>query len=67
MAKKEKINYGELSVDELRQRLGETREALFQMRFHSATAALKNPHALTAARRDIARTLTTLKQKGSAL
>ncbi len=64
MAKKEKTDLKEFSVDELNQRLLETRENLFKMRFQSATAPLKNPHAISAARRDIARIFTVLKQKG---
>jgi large subunit ribosomal protein L29 len=63
MTKKEKINYAQLSADELQQRLGETREKLFQMRFQSATVPLKNPHAISGSRREIARLLTYLKQK----
>jgi large subunit ribosomal protein L29 len=64
MAKKEKIDYRELSADELQVRLRESREKLFQMRFQSATAPLKNPHLISATRREIARLLTFLKQKG---
>lgn len=67
MAKKkeEKIDYRELSPDELRQRLGESREKLFQLRFQSATAPLKNPHEISATRREIARLLTVMNQKGT--
>jgi large subunit ribosomal protein L29 len=65
MAKKEKIDYRELSSDELRQRLEESREKLFQMRFQSTTAPLKNPKAISAMRREVARLLTFMKQKGT--
>jgi large subunit ribosomal protein L29 len=64
MAKKEKIDFKELSEDELRQRLAETNDKLFQMRFQSATAPLKNPHAIRAARRDVARICTAMRAKG---
>lgn len=64
MAKKEKIDYRELSDDELRQRLTESKEKLFQLRFQSATAPLKNPHMISTTRREIARLYTILKQKG---
>ena len=66
MAKKrdKKINFAELSETELRTHLVENKEKLFQMRFQSATAPLKNPHAISAARRDIARIHTALRQKG---
>jgi large subunit ribosomal protein L29 len=62
--KKDAVSFKELNEDELRQKLAETREKLFQMRFHSAMAPLKNPHAISAARRDIARILTAMNQKG---
>jgi large subunit ribosomal protein L29 len=64
MAKKEKQNYKEFTVDELRQQLVETREKLFQMKFQNTTAPLKNPHAISETRRNIARIHTALKQKG---
>ena len=63
MAKKEKVNHRELSDEELRQRLAETKENLFQWRFQSATAPLKNPHVIRAARREIARIHTFMKQR----
>lgn len=62
--KKENIDYRELSIDELRSKLVESKEKLFQMRFQSATAPLKNPHLISATRRDIARLHTFLRQKG---
>ncbi len=66
MAKKEKTDYREFSEPELRAALAETKEKLFQMRFQSATAPLKNPHAISNARRNIARILTVMRQKGLA-
>ena len=62
--KKEKTNYKELSPDELRTMLVESKERLFQLQFQSATAPLKNPHDISATRREIARLHTFLKQKG---
>jgi large subunit ribosomal protein L29 len=62
--KKEKIDYRELSEPELQTQLVENREKLFQLRFQGATAPLKNPHMISATRREIARLLTVLKQKG---
>ncbi len=63
MAKKEKVDYRQLSEDELRQKLAESKEKLFQMRFQSATAPLKNPHQIAATRRDIARIHTILRER----
>lgn len=66
MAKKEKVNFNDYTQDELRRELAETREKLFQMRFQNATAPLKNPNAISAAKRNIARILTALRIKGPA-
>lgn len=65
MAKKEKIDYKELSPDELRRMLLETQDKLFQLRFQHSTAPLKNPHEISAARKEIARLSTFLRQKGA--
>jgi len=47
----------ELSDDELKRRLAETREELFNLRFQDATGALDNTARLTLTKRDIARIL----------
>jgi large subunit ribosomal protein L29 len=54
-----------LSVEELKQKLTEGREELFNLRFKHATAQLKNTSELPRAKRDIARILTVLGQKGA--
>lgn len=66
MAKKEKIDYRELTPDELKTRLMEAKDKLFQMRFQSSTAPLKNPHLISITRREIARLLTALNLKKEA-
>jgi large subunit ribosomal protein L29 len=48
----------ELSDEELAEKLGESRQRLFQLRFQSATGALENSAHLRAAKREIARILT---------
>ena len=48
----------ELDVEELEQRLAETRRELFNLRFQSATGALENSARLRTAKREIARILT---------
>ena len=53
----------DLSLDELRGRLDEAREAFFRMRFQAATGQLKNTSALRQARRDIARLATILRER----
>lgn len=62
MAKTEKVDYANLSADELRTRLNDAREKTFQLKFQNATAPLKNPQEITRAKRDVARCLTYLKQ-----
>lgn len=62
--KKEKVEIHEMTVDELQQELRESKDKLFEMKFQSATAPLKNPHLIRRMRRDIARIHTFLRQKG---
>lgn len=62
MAKKEKVDFAHMSEGELKTRLVESREKMFQLKFQNATAPLKNPHEISRARRDVARCLTFLKQ-----
>ena len=53
----------ELSDEDLAVRLRDTRKELFNLRFQHATGQLDNPHKLNATRREIARLLTTIKQR----
>ena len=53
-----------MSAEELRKALKEARENLFTLRFRHATAQLEKVSVLPAARHDIARILTILKEKG---
>ena len=48
----------DLSDEELEQKLAETRQELFNLRFQSATGALENPARIKLAKREIARILT---------
>lgn len=54
-----------MSVEELNKSLKEARENLFNVRFKHATAQLENTSGLPAAKRDISRILTILKEKGA--
>lgn len=54
------------SVDELKGRIGELREELFNLRFRNAMKQLDNPLKIRAGRRELARLMTVLKQKESA-
>jgi len=53
----------ELDVEELEQRLAETRRELFNLRFQHATGQLENTGQLKEVRRNIARLLTVRNQK----
>jgi large subunit ribosomal protein L29 len=53
----------ELSDDQLDQRLVETRQELFNLRFQSATGQLENTTRLRLARREIARILTIREER----
>jgi large subunit ribosomal protein L29 len=48
----------ELTDDELANRLADTRQELFNLRFQAATGALENTARLKIAKREIARILT---------
>ena len=47
-----------MTNDQLAERLADTRQELFNLRFQSATGALENAARLTHAKREIARILT---------
>lgn len=53
----------DLTDDELEQKLGETRQELFNLRFQSATGALENGARLRHAKREIARILTIKNER----
>ena len=53
----------ELDVEELQQRVAQTRRELFNMRFQHATGQLENTGQLKEVRKNIARLLTVLNQK----
>jgi len=53
----------DLTDEEIRQRIAESQEELFRLRFRSATQALDNPALLRRLRRDIARMKTILRER----
>ena len=52
----------ELPVDEIPQRLTDTKEELFNLRFQNATGQLDNYKRLTQLRKDVARLKTILRE-----
>jgi len=53
----------EMSVDELRTRVAELREELFNLRFRNSMKQLDNPVKIRESRREMARVLTVLQEK----
>jgi large subunit ribosomal protein L29 len=53
----------EMSAEEIRERLRELREELFNMRFRNAMKQLDNPLKIRESRREMARLLTVLREK----
>jgi large subunit ribosomal protein L29 len=53
----------DLTDDELEQRLAETRQELFNLRFQSATGALENSARVRHSKREIARILTVQNER----
>jgi large subunit ribosomal protein L29 len=56
----------DLTDDELDQRLADTRQELFNLRFQSVTGALENTARLRLAKREIARILTVRNDREAA-
>jgi len=52
-----------MTDEELLEKLGETRQELFNLRFQSATGALENGARLRTAKRQIARILTLQNER----
>jgi large subunit ribosomal protein L29 len=57
------VELAELDDDELATRLAEYRRELLNLRFQLATSQLDNPARLSAARRDVARVLTLMRER----
>ena len=60
---KNKINAGELTLDELNEQLAGAEESYQQMQFDHVTTGLDNPLTLVEVRRDIARLKTELRKR----
>lgn len=53
----------DLSVDDLTQRLAETKEELFNLRFQNVTGQLDNYRRLSQLKKDVAKIRTILRQR----
>jgi len=56
-------DFRQMDPDELRSRLGETKQELFNLRFQLVTGQLDNSERLGQLRRDVARILTVLRER----
>ena len=54
----------EMTDEELRQRMTDTREELFNLRIQRSTGRIERPVRMRLLRRDTARVLTLMKQRG---
>jgi len=52
-----------MATEEIRRKLGETHEELFNLRFQWSTRQLKDTNCLTQVRRDVARLKTILRER----
>jgi large subunit ribosomal protein L29 len=57
------VDLQQLSLQELKKRLADEREALANLRFQLATSQLESPIKVRSTRRDIARLVTVIRQK----
>ena len=55
--------FREMTADEIRARVAELREDLFNLRFRNTMKQLDNPLKIRESRREMARLLTVLKEK----
>jgi large subunit ribosomal protein L29 len=53
----------ELSDEELDEKIGQSQEELFRLRFRSATQQLENPSLIRKLRRDVARMKTIMRER----
>lgn len=57
----------EMTPDEIRERVAELREELFNLRFRNSMKQLDNPLKIRESRREMARLLTVLREKERAV
>jgi large subunit ribosomal protein L29 len=55
----------DMTTAELRERLEQDRQELFNLRFQAATQQLDNPRRIRAVRKNVARILTVLSDRGT--
>jgi len=63
MATKVKINFAELSNEDLAEKLGEEKALYKKMKFNHSVSSIENPLKIRASRRNIARILTEKRKR----
>ena len=63
MARQKAAEMRDLPEEDIRQRLAETKEELFNLRFQNATGQLDNYKRLQVLKRDVARIKTILRER----
>jgi large subunit ribosomal protein L29 len=63
MAHVKAVDVRKQTADEIRTRIGELREELFNLRFRNSMKQLDNPLQIRASRREMAKLLTILDEK----
>ena len=57
------VSFREMTADEIKSRVAELREELFNLQFRNTMKQLDNPLKIRESRREMARLLTVLKEK----
>ena len=57
------VSFREMTADEIKSRVSELREELFNLQFRNTMKQLDNPLKIRESRREMARLLTVLKEK----
>ncbi len=57
------IQFHEMSTEELKVKLKDLKQELFNLRFQHATGQLSNPLTLNTCKKDIARVMTVLRER----
>jgi len=59
---RDKINFSDMTVEEVEIKVGELKEELFNLRFRNTMRQLDNPLTIRFVRRDLARCMTALAE-----
>ena len=63
MAKKNKLDLKELALEEIKEKIVETKSRLQKLRFNHAISPIENPNVLKELRKDVARLKTEIRAR----